>query len=112
MGDDFDIVRGGAVYWRCGGRRPVGRSLSRRHRGARGGGLAHGQGLFYAKHLRAGDLAVMPFLGRDLYRGARGVAARAVRRRPGWPDPRTGLLSGLLVGLAKGWRTFGPSSRR
>lgn len=77
--------------------------MSRLHRG-----YGHGQGLFYAKHLRAGDLAVVPFLGRDLYRGARGVAARTVRRhRTGWPDPRTGLLSGLVAGLVEGWRTFG-----
>jgi len=75
--------------------------LGRLHRS-----YGHGQGLFYAKHLRRGDLKVVPFLARDLYRGARGVAARAVRRRRGWPDPRTGLLSGLLAGLAEGWRTF------
>jgi GT2 family glycosyltransferase len=71
-----------------------------------------GQGLFYAKHLRAGDLRVVPFLGRDLYRGARGVAARVVRRRTGWPDPRTGLLSGLVAGFIEGWRTFGPQAKR
>jgi GT2 family glycosyltransferase len=72
---------------------------------------AYGQGLFYAKHLRAGDLAVVPFLGRDVYRGARGVAARALRRRTAWPDPRTGLLPGLGAGLVEGWRTFGPRAR-
>ena len=71
---------------------------------------AQGQGLFYAKHLRAGDLRVVPFIGRDLYRGARGIAARAVRRRR-WPDPRTGLLSGLVAGLVQGWRTFGPRAK-
>lgn len=76
--------------------------MSRLHRS-----YGHGQGLFYAKHLRAGDPAVVRFLVRDLYRGARGLAAQAVRRRGDWPDPRTGLLAGLLAGLAEGWRTFG-----
>jgi GT2 family glycosyltransferase len=72
----------------------------------------HGQGLFYAKHLRRRDLGVVPFLTRDLYRGARGVAARMVRGDGEWPDPRKGLLSGLLVGLFDGWRTFSPRATR
>ena len=72
----------------------------------------HGQGLFYAKHLRARDFGVVRFLLRDLYRGARGLAARAVRGRHGWPDPRTGLLSGLVLGLVEGWRTFGGRTER
>jgi GT2 family glycosyltransferase len=80
--------------------------MSRLHRS-----YGHGQGLFYAKHLRAGDPVVVPFLARDLYRGARGVAARVVRRGTGWPDPRTGLLSGLVAGLVEGWRTFGPRGK-
>lgn len=66
-----------------------------------------GQGLFYAKHLRQGDLGVVRFLARDLYRGARGIAARIVRGRGEWPDARSGLLSGVLVGLVRGWRRFG-----
>ena len=65
---------------------------------------ARGQGLFYAKHLRRGDLRVARFLMRDLYRGARGVAARVVRGRSEWPDHRAGLLRGVLIGLVAGWR--------
>jgi GT2 family glycosyltransferase len=65
----------------------------------------HGQGVFYAKHLRRGDLRVAPFLLRDLYRGARGVAAQLVRGRSAWPDPRTGLLRGVVVGLVRGLRS-------
>lgn len=76
--------------------------MSRVHRS-----YGHGQGLFYAKHLRAGDLGVVRFLARDLYRGARGLAARGIRSRSGWPDPRTGLLRGVAAGLVEGWSTFG-----
>ena len=64
-----------------------------------------GQGIFYGKHLRRGDLRVAPFLFRDIYRGARGVAARLVRGRSEWPDPRTGLLRGVVVGLVRGLRS-------
>ena len=69
----------------------------------------HGQGLFYAKHLRRRDLHVVRFLARDLYRGARGVAVYALRRGGEWPDPRLGLLRGLASGLVEGIRT--PRSR-
>jgi GT2 family glycosyltransferase len=58
-----------------------------------------GQGLFYAKHLRRGDLRVGLFLTQDVYRGARGVAARIARGRPDWPDPRIEHLRGVLTGL-------------
>jgi GT2 family glycosyltransferase len=71
----------------------------------------HGQGLFYAKHLRKGDFRVARFLARDLYRGARGVAAEVVRGHGEWPDPRRGLLRGLAVGLVEGWRMFRPPAR-
>jgi len=68
----------------------------------------HGQGLFYAKHLRGKDFAVARFLVRDLYPGARGNTASHLRSRSAWPDPRRGLLRGLIVGLVEGWRTFSP----
>jgi GT2 family glycosyltransferase len=65
-----------------------------------------GQGLLYAKHLRARDVRVARFLARDVYRGARGLAAGVVRGPGEWPDPRKGLLRGLAVGLVEGWRAF------
>jgi GT2 family glycosyltransferase len=64
-----------------------------------------GQGMLYAKHLRRGDLRIAPFLAQDLYRGARGVAARMVKGRSEWPDPRIGLLAGIVRGLAGGARS-------
>jgi GT2 family glycosyltransferase len=69
-------------------------------------GYGVGQGMVYAKHLCRGDLRIARFLVRDLYRGARGFAARIARGRPEQPDPRRGLPRGLLAGLATGLRTF------
>lgn len=62
-----------------------------------------GQGAFYAKHLRSGDLQALRFLARDLRSGLRGTAAGIVRRRLPSTDPRRGLLRGLPGGLARGW---------
>jgi GT2 family glycosyltransferase len=68
---------------------------------------AIGQGYFYAKHLRRGDLGISRHLALDLYTGARGLAAGVLHRRPRWSDSRQGLLRGLPIGLARGWRVFG-----
>jgi GT2 family glycosyltransferase len=72
----------------------------------------HGQGIFFAKHLGQGDLAVTRFLAWDLYRGARGIVARVVRRRRQWSDPRSGLLRGLALGFVDGWHAVGPEGSR
>lgn len=64
------------------------------------------QGLFYAKHLRRRDPNMIRFIVRDLYSGARAMAARVVRGRPRWSDERRGITKGLSAGLAEGWRTF------
>jgi GT2 family glycosyltransferase len=70
-------------------------------------GYARGQGLFYAKHLRRGDLRILRFLARDVRRAARGTVARVVRGRSEWPDARLALPRGVIVGLVGGWRAFG-----
>jgi GT2 family glycosyltransferase len=70
-------------------------------------GYARGQGIFYAKHLRRGDPAVLHFVAQDLRRAARAMVARLVRGRPEWPDARLSLPLGLARGLVKGWREFG-----
>jgi GT2 family glycosyltransferase len=70
-------------------------------------GYARGQGIFYAKHLRRGDLAVLRFVAQDLRRAARAVVARLVRGRPEWPDARLSLPLGIARGLVKGLREFG-----
>lgn len=69
-------------------------------------GYARGQGIFYAKHLRAGDLTVTRFLARDVYRASRGAAALVVRGRDEWPDARLALIRGVPTGLVAGWRAF------
>jgi GT2 family glycosyltransferase len=68
---------------------------------------AHSQGMFYAKHLRARDPRILPFLGRDLYEGIRASAGGLLLRgRPRWADRRRGILRGLPLGLIQGWRLF------
>jgi len=63
-----------------------------------------GQGMVYGKHLRQGDLLVTRYLLADLRAGFRGLIARAVLGPRDYADPRLGLLRGLPVGLARGWR--------
>lgn len=65
-----------------------------------------GQGMFYAKHLRAGDWSIARYLARDFRTGVRGFAARLLRGPAAEPDYRPGLLVGMPVGLLRGWRTF------
>jgi GT2 family glycosyltransferase len=74
-------------------------------------GYARGQGIFYAKHLRAGDLRVARFVARDIRRATRALAARLVRGRPEWPDARLALPRGLTQGFIDGWRQFTPKTR-
>jgi GT2 family glycosyltransferase len=71
-----------------------------------------GQGRFYAKHLRSGDLTMLRFLAYDLRAGAVGVAAAVWRRRRLGDDPERRMLRGLPVGLLKGWREFEPRRKR
>ncbi|MGH3134046.1 MAG: glycosyltransferase family 2 protein [Gaiellaceae bacterium] len=67
---------------------------------------ARGQGFFYAKHLRTGDVTMIRWLVRDVYWAVRGLAAALVKRRARWTDPRRGIPSGLPVGLWRGFRTY------
>jgi GT2 family glycosyltransferase len=62
------------------------------------------QGLFYAKHLRDGDLGVVPFILRDIRDGVVGLRDRYLRGRPRGSDWRQGVLRGLPAGLLAGWR--------
>jgi GT2 family glycosyltransferase len=69
---------------------------------------ARGQGIFYAKHLRARDPAMVRFLVRDVRRAARGIASRVVRGPSRWPDARLALPRGVAAGLVEGWNAFSP----
>jgi GT2 family glycosyltransferase len=66
------------------------------------------QGAFYAKHLRLGDRRMLRFIAIDVGRALRAMAARVVRGRPRWSDPRRGVLRGLPAGMREGWRRFAP----
>jgi GT2 family glycosyltransferase len=68
---------------------------------------ARGEGFFYAKHLRRGDLRMLRFLVRDTYWGLRGLASAVVKRREPWTDSRRGILRGLPGGFVHGWRVYG-----
>ena len=68
---------------------------------------AKSQGMFYAKHLRRGDLRMLRFIAYDLFAGARGTAARLLLGRPRWSDAAQGILGGLPRGMLEGWRVFG-----
>jgi GT2 family glycosyltransferase len=68
---------------------------------------AKSQGMFYAKHLRRGDLRMLRYIAYDLFAGARGTAARLLLGRPRWSDAAQGILGGLPRGLSEGWRVFG-----
>ena len=75
-------------------------------------GYGIGQGMVYGKHLRRGELAVLPLLGATVYWSVRAVVARLVRGAEPRPDPRLGMLRGLPTGLVRGWRAArGPGSR-
>ena len=68
---------------------------------------ARGEGFFYAKHLRRGDLRMLRFVARDLVWAARGLASGVVKRRASWTDSRRGILRGLPGGFVAGWRAYG-----
>src|SRR6478735_1675316 len=54
-----------------------------------------GQGAFYAKHLRRGDLRMLGFLAKDLYGGARAATGAALLRQPERARAPLGLLRGI-----------------
>jgi glycosyltransferase involved in cell wall biosynthesis len=68
---------------------------------------ARGEGFFYAKHLRRGDLRMLRFIARDVYWSLRGLAAAFVKRRRRWTDFRRAILTGMPRGFRDGWREFG-----
>ena len=68
-----------------------------------------GEGFFYAKHLRQGDLRMLRFIARDLYWALRSLAAAVVKGREDWTDFRRAILRGMPVGLWRGWRAYGRS---
>jgi GT2 family glycosyltransferase len=65
---------------------------------------ARGQGAFYGKHVRRGDMRMLAFAARDLSAGLRGTAATWARGRRDGFDWRLGVLRGLPRGFVKGLR--------
>jgi GT2 family glycosyltransferase len=65
------------------------------------------QGVFYAKHLRQGDLRMLRFLTGSVLGVTRATVKAAVQRQPRAPAPWR-MLQGLPEGLRQGWREFAP----
>ena len=68
---------------------------------------ARGEGYFYAKHLRRGDLRMLRFVVRDVAWGVRALASGLLKGRESWTDSRRGVFKGMPGGFAAGWRVFG-----
>ncbi|MBI4728873.1 MAG: glycosyltransferase family 2 protein [Acidobacteria bacterium] len=69
-----------------------------------------GHGMFYAKHLRGGDLRVLRLLARDAVQVFGGIAGGLARGGPVLKPWRRGMLIGLPSGLRAGWRVFDGSA--
>lgn len=67
---------------------------------------ARGEGFFYAKHLRRGDLRMLAFIARDLVWSLRALVSAAVKRRKRWTDYRRAIPHGLPRGFVDGWRAY------
>ena len=67
---------------------------------------AKSQGMFYAKHLRRGDRAMVGYILREFHQGFRGLAAGLLRGRPPSADYRQAILRGLPIGLMRGLWAF------
>jgi GT2 family glycosyltransferase len=74
-------------------------------------GYARGRGMFYAKHLRAGDRRMLRYLAGDYYRGLRSLYAGLMGRVPRYLDEDRGILAGVPRGVWAGWRKFGRAGR-
>jgi GT2 family glycosyltransferase len=72
---------------------------------------ARSRGMFYAKHLLAGDRRMLRYLAGDYIAGFRGLYRGWIRGVPRWADESRGVFAGVPRGLWSGWRTFGPARR-
>jgi GT2 family glycosyltransferase len=70
-----------------------------------------GGGFFHAKHLRRGDLRIVPFILRDLRAAGRGLTRRLLPGRRVWWDEWHGFTHGYVGGLIAGWRDFGSTGQ-
>jgi GT2 family glycosyltransferase len=75
-------------------------------------GYYQGNGRFYAKQLRSGDVGVLRFAAGDCYQWLRSLFAGVARRIPRWADARRGVVPGLPQGLWAGWWEFRGERRR
>jgi GT2 family glycosyltransferase len=69
-------------------------------------GYWRAQGEYYAKHLRRADLRMLTFASWDVRGAVAAALERSLRGRPRWTDARRGAITGLAVGLVRGWRAM------
>lgn len=69
-------------------------------------GYGRGQGAFYAKHLRRGDLRMLRFIAEDLAGAARASVAAAVTRDRSRATAPWTMLGNLPYGFRWGWREY------
>ena len=69
-------------------------------------GYYRGLGMFYAKHLRAGDRGMLRLIAFEGVSWVRSLLSRLFHGTPRWADPRRGAFAGLPRGLRDGWRAF------
>jgi GT2 family glycosyltransferase len=74
-------------------------------------GYAHGRGMFFAKHLRAGDPRMLRYLAVDGYRGLRSLYGGLIGGVPRYLDEDRGILIGMPRGVWAGLRKFGRAGR-
>lgn len=74
-------------------------------------GYGQGQGAFYAKHLRRGDLRMLRFVAQELAWGARASLAAVLRRDGRAAMPTWMMLRGMPHGFRLGWREYADRDR-
>jgi GT2 family glycosyltransferase len=72
---------------------------------------ARSRGMFFAKHLVAGDRRMLRFLASDCYHGVRSLYAGLVGGVPVDTADGRGVFLGMPRGVWAGWRKFGSAGR-
>jgi hypothetical protein len=71
---------------------------------------ARSRGMFYAKHLRAGDWRMLRYLAGEYFAAFKSAVSRPFSDAPRWANESRGVFAGIPRGLWSGWRKFGSNS--
>jgi GT2 family glycosyltransferase len=67
---------------------------------------ARSRGIFFAKHLLAGDRRMLRYIAGEYYRGLKSTYAGLIGGVPRYQDEGRGIFSGMTRGVWEGWRKF------